>query len=146
MSLSDLIEGSINDFTYNAWCVGPRCPHEIVEDHMVITGREFSEFAQSFGKETHLQGIRDAKGVILEDLSEVIAPPEDAKRFMGDWERGVVSGGYSVKERTLEAITRLEEGIDTREDKNGHKIDEKGEVVYDDRCRDCNRSLKDPQG
>lgn len=38
------------------------------------------------------------------ELSEVLDAPEDAERFMGDWERGVVTGGFSVKKRVLSVI------------------------------------------
>jgi len=41
------------------------------------------------------------RGEIENELFSVVAPPEDAKDFMGDWERGVVTSGYSVKQRVL---------------------------------------------
>lgn len=66
----------------------------------------FAEKAFRAGQLATLDAVEDR---LKENLSEVIAPPEDAKRFMGDWERGVVTGGFSVKERALAAITDLRE-------------------------------------
>lgn len=49
---------------------------------------------------------------LKQELSEVLPLPEDAKRFMGEWERGVVGGGYSVKERVLSRLQALRAEIE----------------------------------
>ena len=50
------------------------------------------------------QLLQEIEGEVLNETFDVLPPPDDAKDFMGDWERGVVTGGYSVKERVLTII------------------------------------------
>ena len=42
---------------------------------------------------------------ILNATFDVMPAPDNAKDFMGDFERGVVEGGYYVKKCVLEALT-----------------------------------------
>ena len=53
-------------------------------------------------RQAYLQGIRDAKGEIPKEWSEVYKDEQEAR-----WKRGY----DSCREETLEAITRLEENV-----------------------------------
>ena len=56
--------------------------------------------------EKAVEAERDRIGVAIRSaLGEVHPAPNDAKDFMGDYERGVVEGGYLVKTWVMEALT-----------------------------------------